>query len=119
LKGRCLKTIYLGGGSPSILTIQDLDSIFEVIHKYFRTDEVQEITLEANPDDLNEEYLKGLKGLGIHRLSIGIQSFFDEDLKWMNRAHDSRQALRCVPMAMDAGFDALSVRFNFWISTLE
>jgi len=114
-----LKTIYLGGGSPSILTIQDLDSLFEVIHKYFRTDEVQEITLEANPDDLNVEYLSGLKGLGIHRLSIGIQSFFDEDLKWMNRAHDSRQALRCVPMAMDAGFDALSVDLIFGFPLLS
>ncbi len=114
-----LNTIYLGGGSPSILTLQDLDSLFEVIYKCFDVQDVQEVTLEANPDDLNKTYLNGLKGMGIQRLSIGIQSFFDEDLKWMYRAHDRGQALRCVPMAMDAGFDAISTDLIFGFPLLS
>ncbi|MCO6461967.1 MAG: radical SAM family heme chaperone HemW [Saprospiraceae bacterium] len=108
-----LKTIYFGGGSPSLLTLDELALILDKICQQFNVDGVEEVTLEANPDDLTRDYLKGLKALGIQRLSIGIQSFHEEDLKWMNRAHDSHQAMYCVPLAQDIGFDALSIDLIF------
>lgn len=108
-----LKTIYLGGGTPSLLTGADLNEIFDTIGKHYDLSEVGEITLEANPDDLSAAFLQELKSTPVNRLSIGIQSFFDEDLRWMNRAHDAIQADRCISMVKDAGFTNISVDLIF------
>lgn len=85
-------TIYLGGGTPSLLTQQELETILQSIHNHFTVTADAELTLEANPDDITKEKLEAWKAAGINRLSIGIQSFFDEDLQWMNRAHNAQQA---------------------------
>lgn len=88
-----IETIYFGGGTPSLCSTDEIRSINETIRKYYRVSEQAEITLEANPDDLNAEKLISLKEAGINRLSIGVQSFFEEDLQWMNRAHNAQQAI--------------------------
>jgi oxygen-independent coproporphyrinogen III oxidase len=92
-------TIYFGGGTPSLLNIEDLILIIEKIKTVFVVTAEAEITLEANPDDITDEKLISWKEAGINRLSIGVQSFFDEDLKWMNRAHDAKQAIDNLQLA--------------------
>ena len=82
-----IETLYFGGGTPSVLSIGELDALRNTIDKYYVLASDAEITFEANPDDLTDEYLDGLRKLGINRLSIGIQSFYDDDLRWMNRRH--------------------------------
>jgi oxygen-independent coproporphyrinogen-3 oxidase len=94
-----IETIYFGGGTPSLLNIEELILIIEKIKTVFVVMAEAEITLEANPDDITEEKLIGWKEAGINRLSIGIQSFFDEDLKWMNRAHTAQQAIDNLQLA--------------------
>jgi oxygen-independent coproporphyrinogen-3 oxidase len=93
------ETLYFGGGTPSLLNIEDFILIIEKIKTVFPVANNAEITLEANPDDMDEEKLIGWKEAGINRLSIGIQSFFDEDLKWMNRAHTAKQASNNLQLA--------------------
>jgi len=95
-----IETIYFGGGTPSLLQIADLRLQIGKIKELFAVDAEAEITLEANPDDINEEKSAGWKDVGINRLSIGIQSFFDDDLQWMNRAHNSDQAYKCLETAL-------------------
>ncbi len=109
LKDKNLSSIYFGGGTPSLLSKDDFNYIFESISKYFYWSTEAEITLEANPDDVNKEKLKIFNDFGINRLSIGIQSFFDEDLLWMNRAHNAMEASECVRMAQDFGIDNISI----------
>jgi len=92
LKGDSIDTIYFGGGTPSLLTPADHAALIGKTYTTFKTSPNPEITLESNPDDISEEKLKDWKGADINRLSIGIQSFFEEDLKWMNRAHTAQQA---------------------------
>ena len=104
-----IESIYLGGGTPSILSQAELDAIFNEIYKYFDVVEGAEITLEANPDDLNAARLKELKKSPINRLSIGIQSFRDEDLTWMNRAHSAKEAIESIKLAKQIGFNNLSI----------
>lgn len=104
-----IESIYFGGGTPSILTQVELNSIFNEIYKYFDVTEGAEITLEANPDDLNINRLKELKKSPINRLSIGIQSFRDEDLIWMNRAHSAIEAKESIRNAKEFGFESLSI----------
>jgi oxygen-independent coproporphyrinogen-3 oxidase len=94
-----IETIYFGGGTPSRLQITDLKLQIDTIYKNYKVVQNPEITLEANPDDLSEEYLIGLSKIGINRLSIGIQSFFEDDLKMMNRAHNSNEAIKCLEIA--------------------
>ena len=94
-----VETVYFGGGTPSLLEIAELRSQLEKIRAIFVVSSDAEITLEANPDDISEEKLRGWKEAGINRLSIGIQSFFDEDLKWMNRAHTAREAMDNLQLA--------------------
>ncbi len=94
-----VETIYFGGGTPSLIAIEDLQFTIEQFRNYFAVVEQAEITLEANPDDITEEKLLQWKAIGINRLSIGIQSFFEEDLQWMNRAHNAEQAMRCLALA--------------------
>lgn len=108
-----LNTIYLGGGTPSILTISELERLFNHIHKHYEVSPGAEWTLEANPDDLSLEKTKGLKSIGVNRLSIGIQSFYEEDLVWMNRSHDAKQAFQCIEDSFSAGIDNFSIDLIF------
>ena len=103
-----LQTIYFGGGTPSLLDAEDLQQIFKTIDDHFKVVAAPEITLEANPDDLTEAKLKMLAVSRINRLSIGVQSFFEEDLKLMNRAHNATEALRCLQLAKQY-FDNISI----------
>ena len=91
-----IKTIYFGGGTPSLLSINELNQIFDQLNKHYVIESDAEITLEANPDDLNILKVRDLKNTPINRFSIGIQSFFDKDLKFMNRAHNSHEALQSI-----------------------
>ncbi len=104
-----IKTIYFGGGTPSVLTIKHLDEILQSLKKEFRIDSTVEITVEANPDDLSESYLKNIYDLGIKRLSIGIQSFQNLLLEKMNRRHNEIQAVEAVLNAAKTGFQNISV----------
>lgn len=104
-----LETIYFGGGTPSILTNEELNSIFKLIESLFEIENQPEITLEANPDDLTLSKIKELKQTPINRFSIGIQSFYDEDLQFMNRAHDANQAERSIKTAQDFGFENITI----------
>ncbi len=114
LSDRQIQTIYFGGGTPSLLSAEELKQIFESIHSNFQVSDDAEITLEANPDDLSREKLVVLKGLGINRLSIGVQSFFEEDMKVMNRAHNAKEALASIQMAKEH-FDNISIDLIYGI----
>jgi len=109
LSDRNIKTIYLGGGTPSLLSQKELDVIFEALHQSFYLAADAEVTLEANPDDLTREKLKELAAGPVNRLSIGIQSFYEEDLLYMNRSHNAAQAQDCIKAAQDLGFENLSI----------
>ncbi|MEO1260805.1 MAG: radical SAM family heme chaperone HemW [Bacteroidota bacterium] len=109
LEGDEVETVYFGGGTPSLLDKQDLERFFDKIYSLFPVSQLPEITLEANPDDLSEEKIKALKSTPINRFSIGIQSFFEEDLTFMNRAHNAQEAEACIKNAQDAGFENLTV----------
>jgi oxygen-independent coproporphyrinogen III oxidase len=104
-----VNTIYLGGGTPSIASSSELNFLFEIIRNEFTVSHDAEITLEANPDDLTESKLNELKNIGINRLSIGIQSFDDAVLKFLNRAHDSADATSCISAARRTGFSNISI----------
>lgn len=106
---RNIETIYFGGGTPSLLTTEELNRIFEVLSKNFTWEKNAEITLECNPDDLTKEKLTALKLAGINRLSIGLQSFNEEELTWMNRAHTAMQSEQSVKDAQDAGFNNITI----------
>lgn len=112
-------TIYLGGGTPSLLSDGNLHSLLENIRKTFSVEPDPEITLEANPDDLTKEKLHALKQAGINRLSIGIQSFDNSILSYLNRAHDGQMALRCVMDARESGFENISLDLIYAIPGLN
>ena len=99
LQSEPVETIYFGGGTPSLGTMEEIQSIILKIQSCFIVSQNAEITLEANPDDITEDKLSGWKEAGINRLSIGIQSFFEEDLQWMNRAHNAQQAIANLQLA--------------------
>ncbi len=107
--GEKVATLYFGGGTPSLLTAEALDMLLNALHKKFSIDPLAEITLEANPDDIDAATLSAWQRSGINRLSIGIQSFQHEELLWMNRAHTATQATGCIQLVKDAGFDNFSV----------
>ncbi len=109
LKNNKLESVYFGGGTPSLLSRSEFEAIFEALNKHFIYDNASEITIEANPDDISKENLEIWKYLGINRLSIGLQSFNDEELRWMNRAHNASQSVNSVKMAQDAGFDNITI----------
>jgi len=102
-------SIYFGGGTPSILPQSALQKIFDTINQTFSVDSNAEITIETNPDDLTTQKLKELKQLPVNRFSVGIQSFFNEDLTWMNRAHNADEAENCIKRSQDAGFENLTL----------
>ena len=109
LKNKNIETIYFGGGTPSLLSEKDLFLILEKLYKTYNVSSHAEITLEANPDDLSIDKLKELKRLEINRLSIGLQSFNDEELIWMNRAHTAAESEASVKRSQDKGFENISI----------
>ena len=109
LTGANIETIYFGGGTPSLLSADELNRIFDFIFKHYQVNELKECTLEANPDDLDTSYLKSLRTTPIDRFSIGVQSFRENDLRYMNRAHNAQQADYAIKAAQDAGFSNLSI----------
>ncbi len=109
LQNQSIATIYFGGGTPSLLTVEELQQIMQALQQHFTVTADAEITLEANPDDVTDEKLLGWKTLGINRLSIGIQSLFEEDLQWMNRAHTAEEAKQVITKARAAGFNSFTV----------
>jgi oxygen-independent coproporphyrinogen-3 oxidase len=109
LKNKNIETIYFGGGTPSLLSEKELFLILEKIYKTYNVSSHAEITLEANPDDLSIEKLKELKRLEINRLSIGLQSYNDEELIWMNRAHTAAESEASVKRSQDKGFENISI----------
>ena len=128
LNGEKIKTIYYGGGTPSVLSTQELTSVFFAIRNNFTLISDPEITLEANPDDLTPAQLHALRAAGINRLSIGIQSFHDTILTYLNRAHNGKLAERSVIDARQAGFNNISVDLiyaipgqsdNDWIENIQ
>ncbi len=117
LDNKTLKSLYFGGGTPSVLSVDEIKSLIDEIQKYFSFDEKIEITLESNPDDLNKNFLKELSNTEINRLSIGTQSFFDEDLKLMNRAHNASEAESSIKRAQDFGLENISIDLIYGSST--
>lgn len=109
LPNRDIKTIYFGGGTPSTLSVDDIQQILGCIQHHFKVAANAEITLEANPDDLTPLYLSNIHAIGINRLSIGIQSFDDEVLRFINRRHTAQQAIAVVAAAQQAGFGNISI----------
>ncbi len=108
-KEEIIETIYFGGGTPSLLTDRELEELLFTVKNNYTISPSIEITLEANPDDINSTVLNQWKSIGINRLSIGIQSFKEADLQWMNRAHNASEALKCIELARIAGFQNFSI----------
>jgi oxygen-independent coproporphyrinogen III oxidase len=121
LKNEPINTIYFGGGTPSILNLEQFQQIFNVIYELFSVKDDAEITFEANPDDLTYEYLASARNLPFNRISIGIQSFDDEDLKRINRRHTGNEAIAAVRNAQSVGFYNLSIDLIYGLpfQTLE
>ncbi len=109
LNKKDINTIYFGGGTPSVYSPEEIQMLIDEVALYFNIDANAEITLEANPDDLNREYLQALKKTSINRLSVGIQSFHDDDLKLMNRRHSGVEAYRAIKRAQEFGFNNISI----------
>ena len=109
LEGESVDTIYFGGGTPSLLLPAELNLILSKIYKCFPISQGAEITFEANPDDVFYDGAIAWKAAGINRLSMGVQSFYEDDLKWMNRAHTAGQALNSIKTVQDAGFDNITI----------
>lgn len=118
LKDQEVKTIYFGGGTPSLLNEKQLEKIFEVLYSEFKIAADAEVTLEANPDDITVEKLDFLKKSRVNRLSIGIQSFFEEDLQFLGRKHTALQTIKVVEMALKEGFSNMSIDFIFGMHSL-
>lgn len=122
LHGEQIETIYFGGGTPSILYIDELKRILDALNNQYDLSALQEFTIETNPDDLTSEKiaeLSTLKSMGLNRFSIGIQSFHDEDLQYMNRAHNSGEALTAVKKVQDAGFDKITIDLIYGTPTMN
>lgn len=118
LAGENIETIYLGGGTPSLLDYDMLMMVFDKLQKTYVISANAEITIEANPDDLDVIKINDLKRSPVNRISIGIQSFFDEDLKYLNRIHTASQAESSVKCSQDAGFENISIDLIYGIPTL-
>jgi oxygen-independent coproporphyrinogen-3 oxidase len=109
LDNKQLQSLYFGGGTPSLLLRSEMEILFEAINKIYKIDPSSEITIECNPDDVTEANLIDWRELGFNRLSIGLQSFDDIELKWMNRAHKASESLACVKLAQSKGFKNISI----------
>lgn len=127
LSGETISTLYIGGGTPTVYSPNELKLLVDRIKECYPC-QIEEFTVEANPDDLTPEYLNSLRSIGVNRLSIGIQSFIERDLVLMNRRHDAQIARDVVPMAQTAGFDNISIDLIYgipgqseeeWIANLD
>ncbi len=122
LQGEKIETLYFGGGTPSLLSKSELTAIVEKLRAHYDLSNLKEFTLEANPDDLNAEKVKELselRSLGFDRFSIGVQSFFDEDLKYMNRAHNADEATSSIKRVQDAGFENITIDLIYGTPTMN
>jgi oxygen-independent coproporphyrinogen III oxidase len=117
--GQAISTVYFGGGTPSLLPDGEVFSILDALNKLYTLSPAAEITLEANPDDVSSERLDEWRSAGINRLSLGVQSFFDEDLLYLGRVHNGIQAERSVLLSLDKGFTSLSVDFIYGMPVLS
>ena len=104
-----IETIYFGGGTPSIVEPSHIELLLKTIDQHYSIDTSPEITLEANPDDISRQYAADWKSMGINRFSIGIQSFSEIHLEWMNRAHNAAQSLSCIDIIRSTGFENFSI----------
>ena len=114
-----INSIYFGGGTPSVLSIKEIDEILGAVYSHYNVEKNAEITFECNPDDLTQDYLRELKFVGINRLSIGVQSFNDEHLKWMNRSHDASQSKKSIEYAAEAGFNNITLDLIYGLPQLS
>jgi oxygen-independent coproporphyrinogen-3 oxidase len=122
LAGEPVETLYFGGGTPTQLTIEDFRLLIDKLNSVYDLSALQEFTIEANPDDLSTEKVNELRTLqpfGLNRFSIGIQSFYDEDLQYMNRAHNSQEALASVKRVQDAGFENITLDLIYGTPTMN
>ena len=115
LENEPVSTIYLGGGTPSVFSIKELETILNTLYKLFKVTDDCEITIELNPDDVQSGYLEGLKSHNINRISLGIQSWRDSDLKLMNRRHDAAQAVTALKKTLAAGFENVTIDLIYGI----
>jgi len=113
-----IDTIYFGGGTPSLLSGSELKLLLDEIREIYNCSQVSEVTLEANPDDVNETNVDNWKKNGVNRISLGVQSFFNDDLKQMNRAHDSNQAHNAIDLLRKVGITNISIDFMFALPLL-
>jgi oxygen-independent coproporphyrinogen-3 oxidase len=118
LEGETIETIYLGGGTPSVLTSKHLSEIMNSITKYYSVSSDPELSIEANPDDLSGEYLEMLREKGFNRLSIGVQSFREEDLQLMRRSHSAKQSSECMFTAYEKGFHNINMDLIYGLPDL-
>ncbi|RYE16568.1 MAG: radical SAM family heme chaperone HemW, partial [Sphingobacteriaceae bacterium] len=109
LQNEEIETIYFGGGTPSVLETAEINALLDTVFSNFKVNAEAEITLEANPDDLSPQKIKSLKQTPVNRFSIGVQSFFEEDLIWMNRAHNAVEAFTSIKTAQDYGFENITI----------
>ena len=116
LKGENIETVYFGGGTPSQLEKEDFELIFDTIREHYGLNHCQEITLEANPDDLSQEYLEMLSSLPFNRLSMGIQTFDDATLKLLRRRHNARTAIEAIDRCRKADFQNISIDLIYAVS---
>ena len=114
-----ISTIYFGGGTPSVLPIEELGKILDNILKLYHIDDEYEMTIEMNPDDVTPDYLKGLKNLNFNRISLGVQSWRDEDLKMLNRRHNAEGAKRALGEILNAGFENVTIDLIYGIPGLK
>lgn len=110
-----VESIYFGGGTPSVLTGNELNDVLASLAMFYSWDKTAEITFEVNPDDISKEYVTMIRDAGINRLSIGVQSFFDEDLQFMNRSHNAGQSKTAIALAKDAGIEQISIDLIYGI----
>ncbi|MBN3036702.1 MAG: radical SAM family heme chaperone HemW [Bacteroidales bacterium] len=119
LEGREVSSVYLGGGTPSLMDTASLGRILDAVFRHFPVSTEAEITLEANPDDLVPGWFRSIRALPVNRLNIGVQSFRDDDLHYLGRVHDAGQALRAVQLAFEAGYDRTGIDLIYGIPTLS
>jgi oxygen-independent coproporphyrinogen-3 oxidase len=119
LGSKKINTIYFGGGTPSLLDAEELNTIFSEIYNNFSVSDDAEITLEANPDDISPSWIRGIQGMPVNRISVGIQSFHDDDLLYLNRVHNASVAETAIKCLQDSGFKNLTIDLIYGIPTLN
>jgi oxygen-independent coproporphyrinogen-3 oxidase len=118
LGGETVKTIYFGGGTPSLLSVKNIEEILELLNKNYEIVSSPEITLEINPDTIDREKMSSLKKIGVNRMSVGIQSFDDEDLRYLGRRHDSRHAMQVLEDLKQTDFEKITLDLIYGMPTL-